>query len=343
VSKRAWVAGALDRVGVLAPLLAVRARPWWPWQSLLVLTYHRVAAAGSGHDAGVVDATPEQFDRQLGILRQHFSLVGLDELRAFRAGARLPPNPAVVTFDDGYLDNHDQALPILLRHGVRAIFFVATGYITDRRLFWWERISYLTAATRRDRLAIQYPEAAEFPVRDEAGRQAAARALHAVVKQRRGLDLDRFLDGIVEAAGVPWSAAEERRQADALLMTWDHVRALRDAGMDVQSHTRSHRILKTMSPDDLERELAAAKADLERELDRPITALAYPAGSSIADDAAVRAAVARAGYELGFTTSGAVNDLRKPLDFLDIARRSIDMAVSDSFFRAMLAIPALGH
>ena len=56
-----------------------------------------------------------------------------------------------MTFDDGYLDNHDVALPILVKHGVRAVFFLATDYIERRRLFWWDRVSSARARARDGR------------------------------------------------------------------------------------------------------------------------------------------------------------------------------------------------
>lgn len=137
---------------------SAQARPWWPWRRLTVVTYHRIGDPGSGFDADVVDATPAQFDRQVAMLKRHFTLVGTDDLADHLAGAKLPANPAMITFDDGYRDNHDVALPILRRHDVRAVFFVATGYVTERRLFWWERISHAVAQTKRERLVLVYPD-----------------------------------------------------------------------------------------------------------------------------------------------------------------------------------------
>ena len=58
----------------------------------------------------------------------------------------------------------------------------------------------------------------------------------------------------------------EEELTRGVVMTWDDVRALHKMGMDVQSHTRSHRPLQTVAQADLESELKGAKEDLEREL-----------------------------------------------------------------------------
>ena len=77
-----------------------------------------------------------------------------------------------------------------------------------------------------------------------------------MVKTTRLLDLDRFLDDLATRADAPWDAATERRLADRLIMTWDDVRTLRKSGMDVGSHTRTHRVLQTPNQRRAESELA---------------------------------------------------------------------------------------
>lgn len=73
-------------------------------------------------------ATPELFDEHLHWLRQHCEVVPFSGLSAARANAR--SRPAVsVTFDDGYADNHEYALPTLVRHGITATFFVTAGFL----------------------------------------------------------------------------------------------------------------------------------------------------------------------------------------------------------------------
>src|SRR5216110_1527820 len=146
-AKRVQLAQALDRMGVWGLVLEARARALLPRKMLTVLTFHRVAPPDApGFDPDVSDTTPEVFDRQVGMVKRYFTLVDTAALDAHRIGAPLPPNPALITFDDGYRDNHDQALPILLRHGARAVFFVATRYVDERRLYWWERIHRAVAA-----------------------------------------------------------------------------------------------------------------------------------------------------------------------------------------------------
>src|SRR6188768_4052440 len=99
-------------------------------------------------DAGVADATPTQFRRQMEMLARYGTPIGIDELCRALDGAPLPKNPVMVTFDDGYRSCHDVALPILRAVGVRATLFVSTSFIEERRLYWWERIALAVSQTK---------------------------------------------------------------------------------------------------------------------------------------------------------------------------------------------------
>src|SRR4051812_835884 len=120
---RRRLARALDRAQVLKAVMAWRHTFGAPW--IAVLTYHRVAdrVERSLFDEGVIDTSPDELDAQLDFVKRNFDLISLDDLRAFKRGGPMPKNPALVTFDDGYRDNHDLALPILKQHGAKAIFF----------------------------------------------------------------------------------------------------------------------------------------------------------------------------------------------------------------------------
>jgi len=95
-----------------------------------VLLYHRVSdEARDNLTVGI-----EQFDRQMALLRRRCRPLSLPEILSNRVLSKSREPLVVVTFDDGYLDNYTNAVPILRRHGIPAAFFVATGIIgTDGR------------------------------------------------------------------------------------------------------------------------------------------------------------------------------------------------------------------
>lgn len=95
---------------------------------LRVLTYHRV---NDGHPRDRLSVGSGAFASQMEALARAGRPVVLlgDALAALRGSAPQPAGAVAVTFDDGYADNVGVALPILERFGIRATFFVATGFM----------------------------------------------------------------------------------------------------------------------------------------------------------------------------------------------------------------------
>ena len=103
---------------------------------LRILLYHRVAA-----DDDALALSPRRFRDQMGHLASEgYRVVDLIEaLRLLDAG-QPPARTLGLTFDDGFADVAEHALPVLAEHGFRATVFITTG-VTDGRLAfpWYER------------------------------------------------------------------------------------------------------------------------------------------------------------------------------------------------------------
>lgn len=332
------LAKALDATRVTQALLHLA--PLRPRSRVTLLTYHRVTMPVPTYpfDAEVVDATPSEFDQQLRDLAKYAHVVGVTELRELVEAGKAPPNTVAITFDDGYKECVDVVLPMLQRHGLRATFFVATGNVTERRLFWWDRIAYALKRAKTQRFTLSYPKPMEVDASDPA---RAFKPLADCVKGTQGLDVERFVDELTEKSGAPWSRELERKYADELLMTWDDLRTLRKAGMDVQSHTRSHRVLPTLSLDEMVTEFQSSKEDLERELGETPFALAYPCGRIGKELPVIREAATRTGYKLGFSNASGVN--APSWDALNLGRVAMERGMSAAMFRGMLAVPSLWY
>ncbi|MFZ5892887.1 MAG: polysaccharide deacetylase family protein [Myxococcota bacterium] len=116
-----------DRVRKLMPYLFLpaaypnhRLRP-----SVRILMYHRVTRLPKYDQLTV---TPERFDEQLTALKANYRVVSLAQaLNELEGGPPQAPT-VVVTFDDGYRDNLEHALPILQRHNIPATIFVTARF-----------------------------------------------------------------------------------------------------------------------------------------------------------------------------------------------------------------------
>lgn len=122
-----------------------------------VLMYHSVAADPPDSTQGL-SVHPDDFARQLDVLvEDRFTTVTFADLaRARRGEADLPDRPIVLTFDDGYADFADAALPALLARGHTGTLFVTTGWLADAgrhvagrpldRTLTWSQVTEIAAS-----------------------------------------------------------------------------------------------------------------------------------------------------------------------------------------------------
>ena len=163
------------------------------------------------------------------------------------------------------------------------------------------------------------------------------------MKKVRGLDLERFLDDVARAADVSLSTEEERHLVDRYLMTWEDIAKVAAAGMDIGSHTRTHRILQTLDEGPLREELEGSRRALEERLGRRVTSIAYPVGSPVTGEPRILRALAASGYEVGFSAHTGASWTVVPPSRWNIRRLAMDVAHTAEYFRATVALPGLAR
>ncbi|GIX21524.1 MAG: polysaccharide deacetylase [Gammaproteobacteria bacterium] len=258
---------------------------------LQVFIYHRVLPEPDPLRPGEPDA--RRFDRQLRLIQRHFQVLPLPEaVRALREG-RLPPRAAALSFDDGYRDNHDVALPLLQRRGLPAAFFVASGYL-DGGTMWNDRVIEALRAAPPGELAL--PGLGRWALGDAASRRAAAAA---AIGRFKYLPLQAREDAVAALA-----AACTAPPAPRLMMNREELRRLHAAGMSIGAHTVSHPILAALDAAAARAEIEGSKAQLEALIGAPVRLFAYPNGRPGRDwGPRERALVAGAGFEAAFSTA----------------------------------------
>jgi len=346
MGRRERFAELMHRVGALGAAMELRRYAPGP-ASVAILTYHHIADDDPAYpfDRTVADATPAQFRRQMELLARYGTPIAMDDLIRALDGAPLPKNPVMVTFDDGYQSVHDIAVPILQRVGIPATLFIATQFVAERRIYWWEAVAVILQRARRARARVTYPETFELV----AGEPGTAATVNDWIKNTPGLNVERLLAELAIGFDVEWNREVERTLADRLIMSWDQIRGLAKAGIAIESHSRSHRVLPTLDDAALRDDLRGAKRELEAQVGTPVRALAYPVGRRIHDER-VRTAIRDAGYRVGLSNGsgqtqfwpGAMGKLRA-VDPLDVRRLSTERTMSEAMWLTQVALPPLAY
>jgi peptidoglycan/xylan/chitin deacetylase (PgdA/CDA1 family) len=250
---------------------------------LTILRHHRVYAESErplyrlGVSEGVLEA-------QLGLLDS----AGLTPVTVGEGMARLAQGGAghwvAMSFDDGYADNVERALPKLLAAGARATFYLTSGPLEERRAVWWDELAHvLEASNASGEWRADDGTVLKLDLTTREGKRDALRRLvprFRLEPAARG----RALDRLRQAAGVSTPAPCE-------FATWSQAARLAEAGMEIGAHTVTHPHLTTLNPAGQRAEIHDSVTRIEARLGARPTGFAYPDGDHDADSiAAVRAA-----------------------------------------------------
>lgn len=265
--------------------------------SALILLYHRVADLPV--DPQLLCVSPGHFREHLAILRQNFHTLSLAELASAVIQRRIPNRAVVVTFDDGYADNLENAKPLLTEYRIPATVFVASGWVDQNRPFWWDELALVLLETPElpnellltvagEKKCWRLGDSAHYgneqlcsywrwnvqdrdcpTPRHETYRQLCAmlRVLPAVQRE----------DALAQVRRWPRSAAAA---CVPTAMTSQQLMQLVEGGLvDVGGHTVTHPVLSKLGVEEQRQEIESGKAVLERVLARPVSSFSYPFGT----------------------------------------------------------------
>ncbi len=240
---------------------------------LSVLIVHRVLPQPDPLFPDEIDAA--RFDAILGWLRSWFNVLPLDEAAQRLKDGSLPARAAALSFDDGYADNHDIALPLLQKHGLPCSFFIATGFLDGGRM-WNDTLIESIRLSTKPLLDLRGLEDCRG---DDLGRHALGDVASRRAALKRLIERVKYLAPASRLACV--AAIAERAEVhppDDLMMSSEQVRGLRRAGMQIGAHTVNHPILATLDASEAADEMARSREALQTLLGERVGLFAYPNG-----------------------------------------------------------------
>jgi peptidoglycan/xylan/chitin deacetylase (PgdA/CDA1 family) len=293
---------------------------------VLIFLYHRVFKPET--DPQLLCVSPLHFSEHIEFLACHRLLLSVDQLADALEAGEAPERGVVVTFDDGYVDNLREALPILARHEAPAAFFVTAGYVGRGREFWWDELerillwpgdlpeelrSSVGGKTRRWRLdsSARYGER-DFEnykgwnvscEEDPTPRHRAYRELCALLRPMEEGIRTNLLDSLCKQAGRERTAREGYRPLSSL-----ELAELAGSELNlVGSHSMTHPVFSSLGETACRRELQESKGRLEGILGRSVEGFAYPYGTKGDYTAGTVRRVREAGYRFACSNfEGAV-------------------------------------
>jgi peptidoglycan/xylan/chitin deacetylase (PgdA/CDA1 family) len=297
-----------------------------------ILMYHSVGRKNVFWDNVV---SPERFEEQVRFLSRRCTIVPMSRLvERLAAGGEIPSDWVVLTFDDGYGDNADRALPILRRRGATATFFATVDVVANGMTFFYDSIQSIVERTRAEEIAVPMDgKEVRFKISSRKAKEEAVLRMVLGIRNRHPADRTRFVATLERICRAPVSP----RGGRPIYLRGKDVRLLESAGMEIGSHTVSHANLAGLGPEELREEVSGSKAALERIAANPVTGFAYPFGKPAHYNDAVKDEVRRAGYRYAVTT--VFGRVRRGTDIYAIPRIAVRDASLIRLKACLLGVP----
>lgn len=295
-----------------------------------IVMYHRVVADPAADPFALgMCVRRSRFEAQIAYFRRHFEMIGLSEaVDRIERGEPLPKRAISVTFDDGYRDNLEHALPILEAYQAPATLFVPTGGLETGELLWWDRVIAAFSGTAAQSLD---PRDVDLPGIDRLlslGSWSRAASAEIVLGQlwtlpiERALDVVQRIEKVLGPASYPVVPAARLRPAE--------IQEMHRRGVEIGAHSVRHPNLQLVPQHELQEEMTASREVLEGLCQAPIPGFAYPGGRL--NDETVDAARA-VGFRYAVATISATNSA--PYDCFKLRRIGMPDASLPDFKRSL--------
>lgn len=289
----------------------------------VILAGHCVTAPSNATLAKDMRIEAAKLERILAHLGRRYELTTVaDGWKSLQSNAK--QSLVALSMDDGYKDNRTHLLPLLLRLGAPATIYLESAPLEERSLNWSHLFFWLLDRLGPARFVERFvaecgDERTNALYRELAstGRASAYHLKRVLKYEAPAAERTRVIRALFLA-----EEGDERALCDALYMTWDDARALRDAGLELGGHTVHHEILARLDEHGQREEVGGSRTALVRNVgDRPAS-FAYPFGRRWDWDASSKSAARLAGFTCATTTHAGVNT--RSTDPFELRRLMLD-------------------
>jgi peptidoglycan/xylan/chitin deacetylase (PgdA/CDA1 family) len=247
-----------------------------PHPKVFILVYHRVLPDVNFNPYGT-KISEKVFEKQIKYLKTYFPIISLDDfIQQYRKGKFDASIQVIITFDDGYQDNYYYAFPILKAFDIKATFFLVTDYIETRRPLWdYELAQILSAPSTCLVDTLNLPHLGKFNRRVCEPALKWLAVLNDAFKHLTDVQRKEVLSALYRQLKVDPFPIHVYDQC----FTWDQVKEIQNAGMEIGAHTCSHPSLARIPIQAAIQEIEQSKMMIESKLNYSCYSFAFPFGS----------------------------------------------------------------
>jgi peptidoglycan/xylan/chitin deacetylase (PgdA/CDA1 family) len=246
-----------------------------------------------------LEVTPEFLRTTLAHLRSRgVDIVTMDELHRRMTERDFARRFACFTFDDGYRDNRDFALPIMREFDAPFTVYVASDFAQNAGNLWWIALERVVAGTSSVEAEIN-GVTTRIDTSTLAAKHTAFERLHDWLRALTGRDaLPREIGKLCGRYGVDQAAI-----CREFCMSWDELKPFAGEPLvGIGAHSITHCNIAQQSDEIASQEITVSRAQIEDALQRPVLHFAYPYGDKAAAGRREFALAKAAGFKTAVTT-----------------------------------------
>lgn len=263
-----------------------------------VLMYHRI----NGSDETFPGLHENLFWAQMKWLKRNCHPIWPEKLKEAATKRSSAKTPILVTFDDGYRDYYERALPILADLKIPAIVFVATSFMDNQRMIWTDIVTWAIHVSRKKTLTLPWNPDTRLDLMSAAGRGLAGERIKAALKDLPNSQRENYLEDLLKALDVEEDLIPEKQ-----MMNWEEVRQTLE-WTRIGGHSHTHPILSKLDEYRLDEEIRVCKERIMSEVGVAPKYFAYPNGRRTDFNDNVIDVLKQHGFEMGFATVGGLAD-----------------------------------
>ena len=226
-----------------------------------------------------------------------------------------------LTFDDGYLDNLTNALPLLEKYNIPATIFITCSFASGNAYLWWYEL-WEHIEKNREIILKQKNKLLRWNTNSLREKLICFSKIQIILQSLDYLHQNKFMMDI--------TGKNKRKNYKKLFLNWDQIKKLDQHPLiTIGSHTVNHPNLKQENIHSLKYEILNSKTILEEKLGHDIKFFAYPYGTYKEFGSRELKEVMEAGYEAALTT---VCHSSKLVDNYSIPRLSLNNNYKNEFF-----------
>jgi peptidoglycan/xylan/chitin deacetylase (PgdA/CDA1 family) len=232
---------------------------------LTIVMYHYVRDLKHSRFPAIKGLSLDRFRRQLDYIQSHYTPITVEQLLEAKESGKedLPPNPVLLTFDDGYSDHFLNVFPLLDSRGIQGCFFPPAQAILEHKVLDVNKIQFVLATISDPQslhdqvfsIMEEFRSDHELKSREEyllavsGEHRYDTHVVHMLKRLLQHLLPEPVRKEIVRRLFFQYVTADEVTFAYELYMSVDQISCLRRHGMHIGSHGYSHAWLNHISPE----------------------------------------------------------------------------------------------